>query len=86
MNRVSAGFGLLLVFQSALVAALWLVNPVQYASQRIFGSTLGAELAIIAVFLHLYLSRGEDYDQEWIAVGLAFVVLIGFLTYFALKG
>jgi Na+/melibiose symporter-like transporter len=86
MNRLSVGFGLLLVFQAMLVAALWLVDPLQYVGQRMFGATLGAQLVIVAIFLHLYLSRGEDYDQEWIAVGLAFIVLIGFLTYFALTG
>ena len=85
-NRLSLGFGLLLLFQAMLVVALWLVNPFQYLGQRMFGATLGVQLAIIAIFLHLYLSRGEDYDQEWIAVGLAFIVLIGFLTYFALRG
>lgn len=86
MNRPSLGFGLLLVFQAMLMAAVWFVNPFQYVGQRLFAAALGAQLAIIAIFLHLYLSRGEDYDQEWVAVGLAFVVLIGFLTYFALGG
>jgi len=85
MNRTSLGFGLLLVFQVVLVAALWLVDPVQYFGQRLFGSILAVQLAIIAIFLHLYLSR-DEYDQEWIAVGLAFVVLIGLLAFFVVGG
>jgi len=80
MIRPSLGFGLL-VFQVILVAALWLVDPIQYVGQRMFGSILAAQLAIVAIFLHLYLS-GEEYDQEWIAVGLAFIALIALLTYF----
>jgi hypothetical protein len=81
MNRLPVGFGLLLVFQAALVAALWFVDPVQYVGQRLFGSILAAQLVIIAIFLDAYLS-GEEYDQEWIAVALAFIVLLGLLAYF----
>ena len=79
-------FGLLLVFQALLALSLWLVDPVQYAGQRLFGSILAVQLAIIAIFLHLYLSEGGDYDQEWVAVGLAFIVLVGLLGYFLLTG
>jgi hypothetical protein len=81
MKRLPIGFELLLVFQAALVAALWLVNPVQYVGQRLFGSILAAQLAIIAIFLHVYLS-GEEYDQEWIAVALGFIAFLGLLAYF----
>jgi hypothetical protein len=86
MNRPPLGFALLLVFQLVLVASLWAVDPVEYVGQRLFGLILAAQLAIIAIFLHLYLSAGEDYDQEWIAVGLAFIVLIGLLAYFLVTG
>jgi hypothetical protein len=86
MNRLYVGFGLLLGFQAVLMAALWLVDPFQYVGQRVFGAVIAAQLGIIAIFLHLYLSEGEDYDQEWIALGLAFIVLIGLLTYFVVVG
>jgi Na+/melibiose symporter-like transporter len=51
-----------------------------------FGAILAAQLVIIAIFLHLYLSGSEDYDQEWVAVGLAFIVLICLLAYFVFTG
>jgi len=86
MNRLPIGFGLLLAFQAFLVVALWAVDPVQYTGQRLFGSILAAQLVIIAIFLHLYLSGSEDYDQEWVAVGLAFIVLICLLAYFVFAG
>ena len=86
MNRLTIGLGSLLVFQALLVVALWLVDPFQSVGQREFGAVLGAELGLVAIFLHLYLSGGSEYDQEWVAVGLAFVALIGLLVYFVLKG
>jgi hypothetical protein len=86
MNRLTIGLGSLLVFQAVLVATLWMVDPFQSVGQREFGAVLGAELGIVAIFLHLYLSGEGEYDQEWIAVGLAFIVLIGLLAYFVLTG
>jgi len=84
--RPPLGFALLLVFQTVLVASFWFVDPVKYMGQRLFGLILAAQLAIVAIFLHAYLSADEGYDQEWIGVGLAFIVLVGFLAYFVVKG
>ena len=81
MNRLNACFSMLLGFQALLAATLWRIDPFEYVGQRMFGAVLSAELVIVAIFLHSYLS-GEDYDQEWPALGLAFIVLIGLLTYF----
>jgi hypothetical protein len=46
---------------------------------------MAVEFVLTATILYIYSAGSGDYDQEWVVCGLAFAVLIGLFTYFAVR-
>lgn len=85
MKNLKAGLGLVLTIQAILALSAWLINPLEYTAQRIFGAIIAVEFILTATILYIYSAAREDYDQEWVVCGLTFAVLIGLLTYFTVR-
>ena len=85
MNNLRTGLGLVLTLQALLALGAWLINPLEYTVQRIFGAIMAVEFVLTATILYIYSAGSGDYDQEWVVCGLAFAVLIGLFTYFAVR-
>ena len=85
MNNLKTGLWLVLTLQALLALGAWLINPLEYTAQRVFGAIMAVEFVLTATILYIYSAGRGDYDQEWVVGGLAFAVLIGLLTYFAVR-
>ena len=73
----------LLVFQAILTVLTWTVNPIIVTQQTLAAGYIASSLIILSIAVYVYY-KGEDYDQEWIALGIGMIALILLLTY--LKG
>lgn len=73
----------LLLIQGVLTVLIWLVNPIIVTQQTIAAGYIASSLVMLSIVSYVYY-KSEDYDQEWIALGVGMVVLILLLTY--LKG
>ncbi len=73
----------LLVIQAILTVLTWTVNPIIVTQQTLAAGYIASSLIILSIAVYVYY-KGEDYDQEWIALGIGMIALILLLTY--LKG
>lgn len=83
MDRFQAGIFAILVFQLIVLAYIFSLDPIM--SQNKFAAGLSAELAASAIIFYLYKNIREDYDQEWIAAGIAFIILAILLMIFYVR-
>lgn len=82
-RTVDVALIVLLVIQGILTVLTWMVNPIIVTQQTLAAGYIASSLIILSIATYVYY-RGEDYDQEWIALGIGMIVLILLLTY--LKG
>ncbi|MCF8884950.1 MAG: hypothetical protein QXK95_03590 [Nitrososphaerota archaeon] len=83
VNKIDLALALLIVVQLVLTIFVWTLNPIIVSHQVLAAGYIASTLIILAIIVYVYY-RGEDYDQEWVAMGIAMVALILLLTY--LKG
>lgn len=83
VSKVDLALVVLVVFQLALTIFVWTLNPILVSHQVLAAGYIASTLIILAIVVYVYY-RGEDYDQEWIAMGIGMIALILLLTY--LKG
>jgi|YelNatPaOPRAMG01_1025707.scaffolds.fasta_scaffold12590_9 hypothetical protein len=83
MDRFQAGVLAILIFQLVVLAYILCLDPI--TSQNKFAAGLSAELAASALIFYLYKNIREDYDQEWIAAGIAFIALVILLMIFYVR-
>ncbi|MGC8933067.1 MAG: hypothetical protein ACP5KE_07385 [Candidatus Methanodesulfokora sp.] len=83
MDRFQAGIFAILIFQLVVLAYIFYLDPI--TSQNKFAAGLSAELTASAIILYLYKNIREDYDQEWIAAGIAFIILALLLMVFYVR-
>jgi hypothetical protein len=72
MNLKSC-LGILLLLQAIITAVLWFRYPILL-------------LSFFIVSCLYSIDHNSDFDQEWIAVGLAILFLTWFLAYFSVGG
>lgn len=73
MTILKSWLGILLLLQAVVTGALWFHYPILLLSYF--------------VVLCLYaIDHNSDFDQEWIAVGLAVLLLTWFLAVFTIGG
>jgi len=82
-RAVDVALIVLLIVQSVLTVLTWMVNPIIVTQQTLAAGYIASSLIILSIAAYVYY-KGEDYDQEWIALGIGMIVLILLLTY--LKG
>jgi ubiquinol-cytochrome c reductase cytochrome b subunit len=72
------------VCQAVIVAYAWLLDPIFYKNQMIFGIIIGATLVIFALSIYLYrlTHRMSKEDYEWLAVGIAIVAQLILFVFF----
>ncbi|MEM1776171.1 MAG: hypothetical protein QW079_04515 [Nitrososphaerota archaeon] len=83
VNKIDLALALLIVVQLVLTIFVWTLNQIIVSHQFLASGYIASTLIILAIIVYVYY-RGEDYDQEWVAMGIAMVALILLLTY--LKG
>ena len=73
MVNLKSWLGILLLLQAIITAVSWFRYPILLLS------------FFIASCLYA-IDQTNDFDQEWIAVGLAILILTWFLAYFSVGG
>lgn len=71
--NLKSWLGILLLLQVVVTGALWFHYPILLLSY------------FVVLFLYV-IDHNSDFDQEWIAVGLAVLLLTWFLAFFSIGG
>jgi hypothetical protein len=64
----------LLIIQVLITGSILMLDPIQ--QQEGYALLLASDFVITAMFLYLYLNEGSEYDEEWLAIGITFFVII----------
>ena len=73
LTNLKSWLGILLLLQAVVTGALWFQYPILL-------------LSYFAVSFLYAIDHNSDFDQEWIAVGLAVLLLTWFLAFFSIGG
>lgn len=74
---------ILLIIQVLITGSILTLDPIQ--QQEGYALLLAADFVITAMFLYLYLNESKEYDEEWLAVGTTFFIIILLIIVFLIR-
>lgn len=82
-KNLEIAFILFIVVQIIITGYIFTLDP--FLNQESYALFLTMDFIITAMFLYMYLNENKEFDEEWLAIGTAFFIVILLTVIFLIK-